>query len=218
MADATAGNAGAGNVITGLVIQQHSKERVNVFLDGEYAFAVGLDAALGLRKGQRLSAEQIAALKHEGEVDLAYQRSLRYLGIRPRSEQEMSTYLAGKGYAEEVTAAVLARLRARGYVDDAAFARYWVDSRTRFRPRGTRALRYELRQKGLDSPTIDEALEEQDEDAAAWAAAAPKAMRWAGLPREEFDKKLIGFLARRGFAYAICRRVAERAWQEYQEG
>ncbi|MCC6170019.1 MAG: RecX family transcriptional regulator [Caldilineaceae bacterium] len=214
MADVTAGNAGAGNVITGLVIQQHNKERVNVFLDGEYAFAVGLDAALGLRKGQRLSAEQIAAFKYEGEVDLAYQRGLRYLGIRPRSEQEMATYLAGKGYVEEVTAAALARLRARGYVDDAAFARYWVDNRTRFRPRGTRALRYELRQKGLDSPTIDEALEEQDEDAAAWAAAAPMAARWAGLPREEFDRKLIGFLARRGFNYAICRRVAERAWQE----
>jgi regulatory protein len=208
-------NASSG-VITRLVIQQHNKERVNVFLDGEYAFAVSLDAALGLKKGQQLSAEQITAFKYEGDVDLAYQRAVHYLGFRPRSEQEMTDYLAEKGYAEEVAAAVLARLRARGYVDDAAFARYWVDNRTRFRPRGTRALRYELRQKGLDSPTIDEALEEQDEDAAAWAAAASKAARWADLPREEFDKKLISFLARRGFNYAICRRVAERAWQEIQ--
>lgn len=204
------------NLITGLVIQQHNKERVNVFLDGEYAFAVSLDAALGLKKGQQLSAGEIAGFKQEGESDLAYQRALRYLGMRPRSEQEMSSYLAEKGYAEEVTAAVLARLRTRGYVDDAAFARFWVDNRTRFRPRGARALRYELRQKGLDNPTIDEALEEQDEDAAAWAAAAAKAGRWADLPREEFDKKLIGFLARRGFSYAICRRMADRAWQEIQ--
>lgn len=202
------------NVITGLVIQQHNKERVNVFVDGEFACAVSLDRALGLKKGLQLSLAQIAELKQEGDVDLAYQRAARYLGVRPRSESEMTTYLAEKGYAEEIAAEVIARLRSHGYVDDAAFARFWVDNRTRFRPRGTRALRYELRRKGLDNPTIDEALEEQDEDAAAWAAAEPKAARWAELPREEFDKKLIGFLARRGFNYGICRRVAERAWQQ----
>lgn len=202
------------NIITGLVIQQNNKERVNVFLDGEYAFAVSLDMALGLKKGQQLSAEQVAELKQEGDVDLAYQRAVRYLGYRPRSGSEMVSYLTGKGYPEEVLAQVMARLRERGYVDDDAFARFWVDNRTRFRPRSRRALRYELRQKGVDNPTIDEALEEQDEDAAAWAAAESKIARWSNLPREEFDKKLIGFLARRGFSYGICRSVAERAWQQ----
>lgn len=205
------------NLITGLVIQQHNKERVNVFVDGEFAFAVSLDRALGLKKGGQLSPAQIAELKQEGDVDLAYQRAVRYLGIRPRSESEMTSYLAEKGYAEEVASEVIARLRSRGYVDDAAFARFWVDSRTRFRPRGRRALRYELRRKGLDNPTIDEALEEQDEDAAAWTAAEPRAARWTDLPREEFDKKLIAFLARRGFNYGICRRVAERAWQQLHD-
>lgn len=205
------------NIITRLAIQKHNKERVNVYLDDEYAFAVSLDTALGLKKGQQLDAAQVAAFKAEGDIDLAYQRALRYLGMRPRSENEMTTYLAGKGYPEEVIAAVLARLRGRGYVDDAAFARFWVDNRTRFRPRGARALRYELRQKGVDSPTIDEALEDQDEEASAWAAAESKAGRWGDLPREEFDKKLIAFLARRGYAYAVCRRIAERAWQQIQE-
>ncbi len=206
------------NIITGLVIQQNNKERVNVFLDGEYAFAVSLNTALGLKKGQQLSVEQVAELKQEGDVDLAYQRALRYLGFRPRSESEMVSYLAGKGYPEEVSAQVIARLRERGYVDDEAFARFWVDNRTRFRPRSRRALRYELRQKGVDSPTIDEAVEEQDEDAAAWAAAESKITRWSDLPREEFDKKLIGFLARRGFGYGICRGVADRAWQQLHGG
>jgi regulatory protein len=200
------------NVITALQVQKHNKERVNVFVDGQFAVAVSLEAALGLKKGQQLSPEQLAELQREGEVDLAYQRAVRYLSVRPRSESEMATYLRGKEIEDDVLAAVLARLRARGYVDDEAFARFWVENRTRFRPRGTRALRYELRQKGVDSPTIDEALQDQDEEALAQAAAEGKLARWQTLPREEFNKKLIGFLARRGFGYGVCRRVADAAW------
>jgi regulatory protein len=201
-------------VITALQVQKHNKERVNVFLNGEYAFAVSLPAAAGLKKGQQLDAEQLAALKQEGVIDLAYQRAVRYLSLRPRSESEMASYLVGKEYSEEVVVAVVDRLRARGYVDDDAFARFWVENRTRFRPRGARALRYELRQKGVDRTTIDEALEEQDDDAAAWAAAESKIDRWQTLPREEFEKKLMGFLARRGFDYSVSRRMAERAWRQ----
>lgn len=201
------------NVITALEVQKHNKERVNVFLDGNFAFAVSLLAAARLRKGQRLTPAQIAELKEEGAIDLAYQRALRYLSLRPRSESELVTYLQGKEVAEEVIAAVMARLRERGYVDDGAFARFWVDNRTRFRPRGARALRYELRQKGVESSAIDEALEDQDEEAAAWAAVEPKIERWQALPREEFDQKLMGFLARRGFGYGVCRRIAQRAWE-----
>ncbi|HXF64729.1 MAG TPA: RecX family transcriptional regulator [Caldilineaceae bacterium] len=200
-------------MITALEVQKHNKERVNVFLDGNFAFAVSLLAAARLRKGQRLTPAQIAELKEEGAIDLAYQRALRYLSLRPRSESELVTYLQGKEVAEEVIAAVMARLRERGYVDDGAFARFWVDNRTRFRPRGARALRYELRQKGVESSAIDEALEDQDEEAAAWAAVEPKIERWQALPREEFDQKLMGFLARRGFGYGVCRRIAQRAWE-----
>lgn len=202
------------NVITALEVQKHNKERVNVFLDGSYAFAVSLLAAAGLRKGQRLTPEQITELKEEGAVDLAYQRALRYLSLRPRSESEMVTYLEGKEYTEQVIAAVMARLREKGYVDDEAFARFWVDNRTRFRPRGARALRYELRQKGVEGSTIEEALEDQDEETAAWAAVENKIERWQALPREEFTQKLMGFLARRGFGYGVCRRAAERAWRQ----
>jgi regulatory protein len=199
--------------ITKLEVQKHNKERVNVFLDDEYAFAVSLTAAAVLRKGQALSPGQIAQLRREGEADLAYQRALRYLGYRPRSEAEMGDYLQRKGYEEAIVVEVLARLRSRGYVDDGAFAQFWVENRTRFSPRGARALRYELRQKGLGRDAIDEALQEQDDDVAAWSAAEAKAARWKDLPREEFDQKLIGYLARRGFSFAVARRVADRAWE-----
>jgi regulatory protein len=204
-------------VITSLQMQKRNSDRVNVFLDGEYAFAVSLNAAVTLRKGQRLSPKEVEELKHDGEVDLAYQRALRYLGMRPRSSSEITTYLKGKEYDEHVIAVVVSRLQEHGYLDDEAFARFWIDNRNRFRPRGAQALRHELRQKGVERDTIDTTLEEQDEDGAAWAAAEGKIDRWADLEKIDFEQKLMAFLARRGFRYDVCRRTAAQAWEFLQE-
>jgi regulatory protein len=204
-------------VITSLQMQKRNKDRVNVFLDDEYAFAVSLNAATTLKKGQRLSAAEVEALKQDGEVDLAFQRALRYLGMRPRSSAEIVTYLKRKEYDEGIVEVVVRRLHEYNYLDDEAFARFWVDNRNRFRPRGAQALRHELRQKGVERETIDSTLEEQDEDGAAWAAVEAKISRWAELEKFEFEQKLMAFLARRGFRFDVCRRAAALAWEQLQE-
>jgi regulatory protein len=108
---------------------------------------------------------------------------------------------------------VVERLTKAQYLNDEEFARYWVENRTRFRPRGVRALRYELRQKGLASEEIESAVEAQDEDAAAWSAIEGRIERWRGLDRMELRQKVAAFLSRRGFGYDVCKRAAERAWQ-----
>jgi regulatory protein len=204
-------------VITSLQMQKRNHDRVNVFLDGEYAFAVSLNAATTLKKGQRLSVAEVDALMQDGETDLAFQRALRYLGMRPRSSAEIVTYLKRKEYDEAIVEVVVRRLHEQGYLDDEAFARFWVENRNRFRPRGAQALRYELRQKGVERDTIDVTLEEQDEDGAAWAAVEGKMARWANLEKFEFEQKLMTFLARRGFRYDVCRRAATQAWEQLQE-
>jgi regulatory protein len=203
--------------ITLLQMQKRNKERVNVFLDDEYAFAVNLNVAVTLKKGQRLSAAEVESFRQDGETDLAFQRAVRYLGMRPRSSAEIVTYLKRKEYDETIVDAVVKQLHEKGYLDDEAFARFWVDNRNRFRPRGAQALRYELRQKGVERETIDSTLEEQDEDGAAWTAVEGKLDRWAGLEKFEFEQKLMAFLARRGFRFDVCRRAAEQAWEQLQE-
>ena len=203
-------------VITRLSVQQRNKERVNVFVDDEFAFAVAMEVAVRLHKGQQLTPAEIEELRRAGQEDLIYQTTLRYLGRRPHSEAEVERYLAGKGHDPAVIGKILERLRGRGYVDDAAFAEFWVENRNRFRPRGRAALRYELRQKGVEGETIDAALGEQDEEAAAWAALTPKLDRWAGLDQAEFEQKAMGFLARRGFGYSVCREVCQAAWRGLQ--
>jgi regulatory protein len=198
--------------ITALRVQQGNRERVSVFVDGEYAFGVSLAVALGLRKGQALTEDEISRLQAADDRERAYQQAVRYLGIRPRSRAELARYLHEKGFAPECAADALARLEQQGYVDDAAFARFWLDNRARFRPRGEQALRHELRQKGVDPEAMEAALSDLDEDAAAWSALEPRLARWQGLEREVFYQKAMGFLARRGFGYTVARSACDRAW------
>lgn len=200
--------------ITAMVVQKRNAERVNLFVAGEFACAISMEQALDLRKGQHLSDAELEELRAGGEANLAYQRALRYLGMRPRSIDEIAVYLQRKGYDETVVESILGKLKARGYVDDEAFARFWIENRNRFRPRGARALRHELRQKGVEGEVIDEALAEQDEEAAALAAVTSRAARYADLEYAEFEQKLMGMLARRGFGYAVCRRACKQAWDD----
>lgn len=203
--------------ITSLQLQKKNKERVNVFIDDEYAFAVSLERAQTLYKGQELSGQELEALRAEGDLDLAYQRSLRYLARRPQSRQEMANYLTRRGHDEDTVEATLLRLEERRYVDDEAFAAFWIEQRNRFRPRGAQALRYELRQKGVDRDVIENALEEQNEEDAAWAALEPKLARGFGEERQAFFQRAMSYLARRGFRYDSARRAVARAWEQQAE-
>jgi regulatory protein len=204
-------------IITQLKIQKHDKERVSVFLDGEYAFSVSILAASALRREQTLTAEEITDLRRAGEAHLAYQKALRYLSYRPRSVAEVQRNLSEKDVDESTIAEVVNRLLDQGFLDDEAFARFWIENREQFRPRGRRALAYELRQKGLSNRDIDAALEPLDEAESAWSAISNKVSQWENLAEFDFRKKVMGYLSRRGFPYAICREAADRAWLELHE-
>lgn len=204
-------------IITALRVQKKNRERVNVYIDEKYAFAVGMNTALQLRKGQQLSDAEIAELRAAGEENKAYHQVLRYLGMRPRSTAEIRRYLAGKEYDPALIDQVIARVTDAGYLDDAAFADFWVENRMRFRPRSARALRHELREKGVEPAVIDRALAALDESDAAWDAVSGRIERWRNLDEREFAHKLIGFLSRRGFSYAVARATCDRAWSAFQD-
>lgn len=196
--------------ITRLEVQKHNPERVSVYLDDEFAFGVDILVAARMHRGQQLGDGDIAALRADGDRHRAYLAAVRLIGLRPRSRGEIERALRTKRYAEPVIEAAVERLVAEGLVDDAAFARFWSENRSTFRPRGTRALRYELRLKGVANEDMEPALAAVDEDEAAWAAVARKAEAWRHLPEEEFKQKVLNFLARRGFGYATARGVLNR--------
>jgi regulatory protein len=197
-------------VITALEIQKRNKERVNVYLDDEYAFSLDIMAAATLRKGQTLSQAEIEAMQTQDEVSRAVDRAVRFLSYRPRSIAEVRRNLVEKQTPEVVIDSAIERLRKLGYVDDRAFAVFWVENRNTFKPLSPRALRYELRQKGVADADIAAALDGLDSQDAAYRAAEGQIRRHRHKGREEFRQKMSAFLQRRGFGYDIIRDVVEQ--------
>ena len=195
--------------ITALRFQKRNKDRVNVYLDGQFAFGLAAIEAVRLRVGQTLSDDDVARLQVQDQVERAYERALNFLSYRPRSEAEVRRNLRKKNVEDEIVEVVVERLTRTGLLDNREFARYWVESRLQFNPKGMRALRYELWQKGISDPVIADTLADFDEEAAARKAAEAGVRRLARLEARDFRRRLGAYLARRGFPYAMIEPLVE---------
>jgi regulatory protein len=204
--------------ITTIRRQARHAGRVNIDLDGSFAFGLAEILAVGLKVGQTVSAAQVEDLLARDQVETGYQRAIKLVGRRPRTEQEIRRYLHGKGLAEPAQDAVVDQLQRAGWLDDAEFARMWVENRTAFRPRGSTALRAELRRKGVPSSAIEAALSDWDETQAVNRAARKAARRYQNTDCDDFHKRVGAYLARRGFRQDQIRAVVPRVWREIAEG
>jgi len=200
--------------ITAIQVQKRSPNRVNIYLDGEFAFGLARIVAAWLQVGQTLDEEKIAKLQADDSRERAWQQALLYLSYRARSEDEIRRNLTKHEIPDAVIEETLERLRREGFANDKKFASTWVENRNTFRPRGRRALTLELRQKGIDDSTIQAVLEDVDEEALAYKAGQKKAGKIRTQEWVEFRKKLSEFLARRGFSYSVITPVVRRLWSE----
>jgi len=205
-----------GGQITALQVQKRNRQRVSIYLDGQFAFGLAAITAVHLKIGDVLSDEEIARLKEQDAVEQAAGRALDLLSYRPRSRAEVRRRLRKKGCEERVIEQVLDRLTRVGLLDDLSFARYWVENRFQFNPRGAIALRRELRQKGVDEATIAEALAEYDEEEAAARAVGTALRRLRQLDNAAFGRRLREYLTRRGFDYAVIQPLVEQALADHR--
>ena len=140
----------------------------------------------------------------------AYDAAVRYLGSRPRSVSAIKRHLRTKRFDDAAQDIAIEKLRAQRYIDDEAFARYWVEQRARFRPKGQRAIASELMAKGVARETIDLVLGEADPDAETKRAREtirrPMA-RWVSMTENERKRKIHQYLGTRGFSYDVIEEV-----------
>ena len=198
---------------------ERQRRRVKVFIDGRFALAVGLELAVerDIRPGCSLTNEDLSALAEAEARRRALEFALRLLSYRPRSEREIRDRLKRRWFSRPVINGTVDRLRELGYVDDAAFARYWAESRQALRPQSGRLLAVELRRQGVDKETVLQATADISEEDAAYEAAARRLKALRGLERQPFRERLGRFLTRRGFAYDVARRTIERCWAELED-
>ena len=200
--------------ITALSQQKHNPQRVSVYLDGEYAFGLARIVAAWLQVGQEISDEKITLLQAEDTREVAYQRAIKLLHYRPRTEAEVRQTLRSHDVDETVIDEVIERLKSSGLIDDARFAQLWVENRAEMRPRSHRALAYELNKRGIQSQEIAQALEAVDDEEMAYQAACKQARKLKDLEWKVFRHKLYGFLSLRGFNYEISSQIIPRVWEE----
>ncbi len=200
--------------ITAIEPQKRDPDRVNVHLDGDYAFSLARIVAAWLQVGQELSDEKITALQSSDAQERAYQQALLFLSYRARSTSEIRQNLRKHEIPADVIEQTIERLRTERLADDDQFAKSWVENRSTFRPRSRRALAVELRQKGVPDESAQAALASVDEETLAYEAARKRARRLESLEWNEFRTKLSEFLARRGFSYAVVAPVVSRIWTE----
>jgi regulatory protein len=201
--------------ITLLERQKNNPERVNVYLDGEFAFGLNEMDAVTLRKGQQLTESEIDELRQKDAVVKAVDYAANLLSYRPRSTKEIRERLLKHSFNDVVADAAIEKLLGLGYLDDRAFARFWIEDRNRFKPLGRRALSFELRNKGIEQAIIQELLEEiVDEGDGAYEAALKRVRQMRGTTKREFKQKIGAFLQRRGFGYEAVNGALNQLIQE----
>ena len=188
-----------------------------MYLDGEFAFGLSRIVAAWLYIGQVLDDEKIVALQDEDTREKAYQRALQILNYRSRSEKEIVDKLKDAGYSEKVVDYVTRRLKDLNLLGDLKFARTWTENRASLRPRSRRMLRMELKQKGVDEQTIEQALEDAPDDTELAESLAEKYQnRLRDTEWPDFQKKLGSYLMRKGFDYPTTKDVVRAQWEKLQ--
>lgn len=208
--------------ITSISIQQRDKNRVNVSVDGKYRFSLDFSqiTELGVRVGEEYSETELSDLENESQFGKLYMRALEYSLMRPHSQYELSQYLyrktrdtltktgsVKKGVSKELTERVFNRIIEKGYVNDVAFARYWVENRQLRRGISKRKLQAELASKRIDRSIVDSLLSETDrsDDDEILKIIEKKASRY------DDEQKLIAYLARQGFGYDDIKQAIENS-------
>jgi regulatory protein len=211
--------------ITDIKQQQKNPNRLNVYVGGQFAFGVSAEIRFEkkLEIDQELSEKQVEDLISADQTERLLNKALKFLSFRPRSEKEIRDHLLRKGKLKEVKSEAerkqyevsvedaANRLKKLGQIDDQKFVSWWVDQRTRFKPRGLNVLRSELFSKGVAKEIIDEQVrfDEENQFKLALVAAKKKVDSYRKLDTPDFKVKLGQFLARRGFGWAIIKKVVD---------
>ncbi len=232
--DESASSAADSFLVTDIKQGVKNPNRANIFINNKYSFSLDLAQIVDfkLKKGQNLTSEQINEYKKASAFGKLYQRTLEWVLTRPRSIREIRDYLYRKTRkhpnpqasssdtlkaarpslwsSEElvdsdksaISEEIISRLISKGYLDDQKFAEYYVENRFVKKGISKKRLRLELMKKGIDKQIIDQILEEtsRNDEEEIKKIIAKKRARYD-------DDKLIQYLVRQGFDYALSKTL-----------
>lgn len=147
-----------------------------------------------------------------------YTQALKFLSRRPRSEKETIDNLLKKKASKEQIMVIINLLKNQKFLDDKLFAKWWIEQRANFKPKGWYALQLELKQKGIAEDIIKEVGEEmkngrmeiKSEYEQALEIAKKRVKRLGELSPQETYRKIGGLLARRGYNLDTIKAIIDQ--------
>ncbi len=200
--------------ITALEAQKRYPDRINIFLDGEFAFGISRFVGVWLSVGQKIDEIKVKSLISSDEKERALQSALRYIGYRQRTEVEVIKKLEQLGFPSEIIDTVMIELREKRYVDDQEFASQWIEMRGETNPRSKSFFQFELRKKGISGEVVEAAIKNApDEQEMSIRLGKKYLKRFSSLNDIEFRKKLTGILSRRAFPYSVVKDTLDELFR-----
>jgi len=195
--------------ITRIEQQKKKKNRVNIYIDGEFSLGLYKDTVtkFHLYENKEIAPGEISLIKEFEVITDAKEKVRNYISYRERSKKEIKDYLTNKGVKEEVTEEVLADFEKADLIDDHRFASSWIKDRNKNNPKGNFALKMELKDKGIEESEIENLLQSVDEKENA-RKAFEKAVKKYGNNKAS-KEKIFEYLKRRGFEIQTVLEVSE---------
>jgi regulatory protein len=150
-----------------------------------------------------------------GDLERFYNKALEFLSYRTRSEKEVRDKLKTKQVDPQIIEKIIAKLKEKRFINDEEFARQWIENRTRFKPRGERLIRMELKQKGVSEDIVDGLINDSnlmitDLDSAK-KLVEKRIGRVKNLPKQKIYEKLGRYLASKGFNWDTIKKAIDPA-------
>lgn len=196
--------------ITKIEAQKKNDERVNIYIDEEFAFGLSLELVYShsLKKGMEVDPDFLNDVVLAEEQIRANNVALRFLGYRQRAEKEIRDRLYKDDFDEDIIENTLDYLRRNQLLNDLEFAKSFMKDKINLSNHGPQKIRYELYQKGIDKEIIDQVLEMDDSEYDRCLEAAEKKV--TSYRKDDYQaryRKLSGFLQRRGFSFSVIKDV-----------
>lgn len=190
---------------------QKNGRRVNIYLDGRFGFGIDLEnfISLGLKEGKSYEDNEINEIIKKALFQKTLDKLLRFAILRPRSQKEFELWLKKKKVHASLHDELLSKLKKMDLLDDYKFSLWWIDQRSAFKPRGKRALKYELFNKGIDKDTIERVLSEKNinEEKIAKGLLQKNTYKWKRYKGIEQKNKKSQFLISKGINWETIKRV-----------
>lgn len=151
-----------------------------------------------------------------------YNSSLRFLSYRPRSEKEVRDRLIRKKIDSQIIEKIIAKLKEKKFLNDEEFAKWWIEQRTKVRPKAIRVITLELKQKGISNEIIESLLskdvssEEQvlNDLELANKLIEKRIERFRNSSKQEIYQKLGSYLSRRGFDWETIKQSIDELFSK----